>query len=42
METKTDEEGYFSFNLPVTQPLGDAELWHAITQPFQGDFFVLK
>ena len=31
METKTDEEGYFSFNLPVTQPLGDAELWHAIT-----------
>jgi phosphatidate phosphatase APP1 len=31
METKTDEEGYFSFNLPVTKPLADAELWHAIT-----------
>ncbi len=31
IETTTDEEGYFSFNLPVTQPLGDAELWHAIT-----------
>ncbi len=30
LETKTDEEGYFSFNLPVTQPLGDSELWHAV------------